>query len=162
MQIFILNPTEQILVSVLFGILSGLIYDFLCVIPYALKREKKYSFICDFAFMVILTIFIFAITFDKNDGAYRLYIFATLFSAFVLYRLTIGRALKMLELKIFRLIFKILDYTTSKLHNLLDIFVKFVKIKAECYILMLNNKFAIRRSNGKDRKKSKNQSKLLD
>ncbi len=162
MQVFILNPAEQILTSIMFGLLSGLIYDFLCVIPFAMKREKKYSFICDFAFMLILTFFIFAITYDKNDGSYRLYIFASLFFAFILYRLTIGRALKALELKIFRGIYKIFDYIALKLNNSLDIFTKFVKIKVRYLIGTDNNKITKRRSHEKSGKKSKNQSKLLD
>lgn len=129
MQIFIYSQWEYLFHSLILGGLLGVIYDIVCVLPYALRQEKGYSFICDFVFAVIWGLLTLIVAYDKNFGSYRFYSFLGSLGAFFLYRATLGTMVCRVEVYIFKKIHSFLSYILLILNNTLDIFIKFVKIR---------------------------------
>lgn len=69
------------------------------------------------------------ITFSLNDGLYRGYALLTSFCTFAVYKFSVGKAVLNLYLYIFNKIEFLINNLLNKLKILLDILIKFVKIK---------------------------------
>lgn len=127
MQIFIENQFTYALFSCLLGIVMGLIYDIFSLIPIMFNRTKGFMLL-DFIFMTLWGLTIIVVTYDKNFGSYRWYSFFFSGCTFYLYRATVGKLILKINKTIITFIYKIIFYLLKKANNLLDFFVKFVKI----------------------------------
>lgn len=129
MQIYVSGQWSYWFCSLISGFVFGIIYDLLCSLPLALSKKKQYSFLCDLLFVLSTVAVIMIITFSLNDGLYRGYALLTSFCTFAVYKLSVGKAVLNLYLYIFNKIEFLINNLLNKLKILLDILIKFVKIK---------------------------------
>lgn len=90
------------LLSVGFGFIVGLLYDFFKVFRTVVLRSKKGIFIQDILFFLIIAVITFLFLLSINGGRFRFYIFVALAVGFAVYFFTFssfffGFSLKFLE-----------------------------------------------------------------
>ena len=129
MQIFIYSQWEYLFYSLILGISLGMIYDVVCILPYALRQKKGYSFISDLIFSIVWGALTLIVAYSKNFGSYRLYSFLGSLGSFFLYRATLGSLICHIEVFVFKKIYSFCSYIMLILNNTIDIFIKFVKIR---------------------------------
>lgn len=139
MQIFIDNLWEYLFISLLSGLILGIIYDFTSKIPYKIRR-KKYSVIGDLLFSLAWGFVYFVISYNKNYGSFRLFSLAAIFSAFYIYKFTIGKYIFRFEYFLLNFIYSITIHISLKIKNVLDNLIFFVKIKYRRNLIKKYNK----------------------
>lgn len=162
MQVFINEQWKYILYSLLYGVVCGILHDFLCEIPSSLKLPKKILFFFDTSFVLISAGLILAVAFTTNFGVLRGYAILSSASSFFLYRLTIGGVFIKAERYIINKIQLILNYFFNISKLALDFFINFVKIIMVNYQIRrykrklfarINKSFSGKETNGKQRRK---------
>lgn len=133
MQIYISDQYTYFIKSLIFGIILGVIYNILSALPLIFKKRNAYSFLTDFVFCVITSLGSIVLSFDGNGGIYRWYAFVGTGIGFLIYRLTLGKAVFKLEEIIIRGTKKIIKALFKKIYIVLDFFVKFVKMNIQSY-----------------------------
>lgn len=133
MQIYVQSQWIFLANSLLCGFFIGIIYDIMCLIPYSSSTKKRYNFFADTAFVIIASCIISAVTYSSNYGTYRVYSFLAAAVSFALYRISFGKLIFVIEIKIFEFTKKLIKYICKKFYNILDFSIKFVKIKLRIY-----------------------------
>lgn len=129
MQIYVSDQWTYLLYSLIAGFLFGAVYDTLCSLPFALSSSKRYSFIGDLVFTVFVAAATFILSYSFNSGTIRMYSLLSSAGTFILYRLSLGSAVLKILLYIFDKIRCLKECLFNKLKIVLDICVKFVKIR---------------------------------
>lgn len=96
-----LNQFQIFLISVVFGAILGLAYDFLRVYRVVANSDKSSVNIQDVLFFIISGIFTFLFIIVMTHGTVRVYIILAEFIGFLVYHFTLGNILLKFFLKIF-------------------------------------------------------------
>lgn len=114
--------------SLIYGIICGFVYDLFLSIKNSINSSKKILFITDFIFVIFVSLIILSVAYTTNYGNIRAYAICSSFSAFVIYRLSIGKFLYLFEVTLICKLKNIICHLFNILKLVLDISVKFVKI----------------------------------
>lgn len=136
MQVFITSQWRYYVYSFALGVVLGVFYDIVCMIPYYASNKKRYSIIGDLIFSLVVWGSSFITAFSFNSGIVRVYAISVEFASFMLYHITIGSFVRKVEW----MIYEYFSLLISKFKNCIDIFIKFVKIE----IYRVYNKYFIR------------------
>ena len=124
--------------SLICGVLSGLIFDIFRAMRSVFKSGKSWVAIQDIVFCAIVFVMFSYVVNNCNNGSVRWYEIAGAVLGVMLYYSTISFAL----LKIFKFVLKIIKDIFEKIRRIFDKFEKFFIKKARCIKSAILNAFA--------------------
>jgi spore cortex biosynthesis protein YabQ len=137
MDIDVMSDLITFGVSILSGILIGILFDLYRAFRYFSKPKGILSYIEDFLFWIIVGVLFFLLLVSTTDGVLRGFVFIGSFSGGLLYLLTLSSRILSLFISIFKLILNAINEIIKLIKMPFVNSMKMVKKPVKKFIVML-------------------------